>query len=167
MKLKFKQATAKAVRSVKDFDAQEALAERGIFLPEKEGVSLQVVAGKTMNTDDASHIRIALGSIYSSLDGKHHASMTQCLWDMVNKTGGHRFYDDCKNYVVDMSESGAYFLVSNHFDTPLSVKLNGDCVRRFLWGYLTMLQSPTSDAVVEVELPDNGFFVYAYQGDMV
>ncbi len=166
MKLKFKQATVKTLRSAKGDCQLERLAERGIFLPEKEGVSLQVVASKTMNADDASHISIALGSIYSSLDGKHHASMTQCLWDMVNKTGGHRFYDDCKNYVVDMTESGAYFLVSNHFDTPLSVKLNGDCVRLFLWGYLTMLESPTSDAVVEVELPDNGFFVYAYQGDM-
>jgi hypothetical protein len=166
MKLKFKQVTVKALHSTKKLDAHEALADRGIFLPEKDGVSLQVVASKTMNTGDASHIRIALGSIYSSIEGKHHASMTQCLWDMVNQTGNHRFYDDCKNYVVDMSDSGAYFLVSSRFDTPLSVKLNGECVRRFLWGYLTMLQSPTNDAVVEVELPDNGFYVYAYQGDM-
>ena len=166
MKLKFKKAIVKALRSTKGYDQQERLAERGIFLPEKEGVSLQVVASKTMNSDDAGHINIALGSIYGSLDSKHHATMTQCLWDMVNQTGNHRFYDDCKNYVVDISDSGAYFLVSSRFDTPLSVKLNSDCARRFLWGYLTMLQSPTNDAVVEVELPDSGFFVYAYQGDM-
>ena len=85
MKLKFKQATVKTLRSAKGDCQLERLAERGIFLPEKEGVSLQVVASKTMNADDASHISIALGSIYSSLDGKHHASMTQCLWDMVNR----------------------------------------------------------------------------------
>lgn len=166
MKLKFKQATVKAVSSARELDVHDTLAERGIFLPQKEGVSLEVVASKTMNTDDANHISIALGSIYGSLEGMHHTSMTQCLWDIVNKTGDHRFYDDCKNYVVDMSESGAYFLVSSHFDTPLSVKLTAECVRLFLWGYLTMLQSPTSNAVVELELPDNGFFIYAYQGDM-
>ena len=60
MKLKFKKAIVKALRSTKGYDQQERLAERGIFLPEKEGVSLQVVASKTMNSDDAGHINIAL-----------------------------------------------------------------------------------------------------------
>ncbi len=54
MKLKFKQATVKTQRSAKGDCQLERLAERGIFLPEKEGVSLQVVASKTMNSMSSS-----------------------------------------------------------------------------------------------------------------
>jgi hypothetical protein len=138
------------------------VAHHDDYVQQQQGVGFVFVPPSTMSADDVEHINIALASIYSSLQTNTYNPKTiQHLWNIVNQTAHDSFYDNCKNYVINISSQQSLFLVSPRFDTPLSVKLNAQCTRLFLWAYLTLLESPSIHTQLHIDLPDNGFTVLA------
>lgn len=136
------------------------VAHHDNYIEQHQGVGFSVVPSPTMSTEHIEHINIALASIYSSLQTHtYHPKTVQKLWNIVNQTAHDSFYDDCKNYVININSQQSVFLVSSRFDTPLSVKLNAECTRLFLWAYLTLLESPSIHAQLHIQLPDDGFTI--------
>ena len=91
--------------------------------------------------------------------------MIKHLWSIVNQTANDSFFDDCKNYVININAQQCVFLVSQRFDTPLSVKIDAQCTRLFLWAYLTMLASPSTKTELHIKLPNNGFNILTNNGE--
>ena len=138
------------------------VAHHDDYVQQQQGVGFVFIPPSTMSADDVEHINIAFASIYSSLQTNTYNPKTiQHLWNIVNQTAHDSFYDNCKNYVINISSQQSLFLVSPRFDTPLSVKLNAQCTRLFLWAYLTLLESPSIHTQLHIDLPDNGFTVLA------
>ena len=142
------------------------VAHHDDYVQQQQGVGFVFIPPSTMSADDVEHINIALASIYSSLQTNTYNPKTiQHLWNIVNQTAHDSFYDNCKNYVINISSQQSLFLVSPRFDTPLSVKLNAQCTRLFLWAYLTLLESPSVHAQLDIDLPDEGFSILANNGE--
>lgn len=136
------------------------------IVPQHQGVGFSFEPSSSMSAEDIEHINIALASIYSSLQSHtYHPKTTQHLWSIVNQTTHDSFYDDCKNYVVNINAQQSVFLVSPRFDTPLSVKLNAHGTRLFLWAYLTMLEAPSIKTKLHIELPHDSFTILPQQGE--
>ncbi len=142
------------------------VAHHDDYVQQHQGVGFTFVPSPTMSADDIEHINTALASIYSSLQTHtYNPHVIKQLWNIVNQTANDSFYDDCKNYVININAQQSVFLVSPRFDTPLSVKLNAHCTRLFLWAYLTLLDSPSVHAQLDIDLPDEGFSILANNGE--
>ncbi len=142
------------------------VAHHDDYVPQHQSVGFSFEPSSSMSAEDIEHINNALSSIYLSLQSHtYHPKTIQHLWNIVNQSTHDSFYDDCKNYVININAQQSVFLVSPRFDTPLSVKLNAHGTRLFLWTYLTMLESPSIKTQLHIELPDDSFTILPNQGD--
>lgn len=91
----------------------------------------------------------ALSNILASFDIHSNYSYDE-LWEIVKGDKDACFYEDCKNYVVDISVNGAAFIVDERFDSPSSLSFTGEFIRQFLWAYLTMIESAATPYAMDV-----------------
>ncbi len=142
------------------------VADKDYFTQQHYGVGFTVYADAFCDQTMLEMINVALNSIYLSLDNHtHNPNVIKQLWNIVNQTTKDSFYDDCKNYVININTQQSVFLVSQRFDTPLSVKIDAQCTRLFLWAYLTMLESPNTKIKLQIELPIEGFNILRTNGE--